>query len=127
MPVSFGPLPVGLANGWVFDIVLVDAELETRDGSPLLREIAAIPQLKACEPVVLLSAIEQSKSHGEQEVTNVHCLIKPAKYSELLDALIAALPPREGVTPELLEREVEENRALDILLVEDGQVNREVA
>jgi CheY-like chemotaxis protein len=61
-------------------------------------------------------------------LSNVQCLTKPAKYSELLEALIGAAGAwSDGKQSNVYGIRAEDCRPLRVLLVEDGAINREVA
>jgi signal transduction histidine kinase/CheY-like chemotaxis protein/tetratricopeptide (TPR) repeat protein len=111
-----------------FDILLVDADLATQDGWALIENVRGVPELMACPAIVLMPAAEQPEWAGQRDLSNVQCLTKPAKYSELLEALIGAA----GVLghdkqSKAFGHRAEVFRPLRVLLVEDGAINREVA
>jgi two-component system sensor kinase len=111
-----------------FDILLVDADLATQDGWALIENVRGVPELMACPAIVLMPATVQPEWDGQRDLSNVQCLTKPAKYSELLEALIGAAGAwSDGKQSNVYGIRAEDCRPLRVLLVEDGAINREVA
>ncbi|HEV3416415.1 MAG TPA: response regulator [Pirellulales bacterium] len=110
-----------------FDVVVVDGDLATLGDWALIEQIRSVPQLDACPAITLMPAIEHSESSAQQELSNVQFLTKPAKHSELLEALVAASASRDGLRTNVNGDQSDSDRPLRILLVEDGAINREVA
>jgi two-component system sensor kinase len=116
-----------VAENHGFDVLIIDGDPATHDGSALVEHIRELPRLKACPAIVLMPAIEHSDSAGCERLSNVQCLTKPAKHSELLEALVAAGASRDGTRNHVRGDQADADRSLRILLVEDGAINREVA
>jgi CheY-like chemotaxis protein len=114
--------------GKEYQFVLIDAAMPNEDGWALLEELRRDPALQPCRVSMLLPPVEQSERIGASDFSDVHCLPKPAKYSELIEAARLALRSMENGDVAMTERkELEPQRAMDVLLVEDGIVNQQVA
>jgi CheY-like chemotaxis protein len=111
--------------GSAFPLVLLDAMMPEVDGFTLAGRIRRHPALAQTVVVMLSSASQAPELHAELGIAA--CLIKPAKQSELLEAIQSALrlspaeepasppPPAPGMPP------------LRVLLVEDNPVNQRLA
>lgn len=115
--------------GISFDVALIDADLHGQSGWSLHSEIRDIPQLGDCPIVMLSPAIAQDQG-DIPELAHVWCLTKPAKWSDLVAALLDATRPRQTEDFLCTENSAPTSapaRPLRVLLVEDGEINREVA
>jgi PAS domain S-box-containing protein len=110
-----------------YDIILVDWNMSGLSGEQLIRAITS----KANAPrVILATAYDNEEAFRALELTN-GLLTKPVNASALLDAIQRALGHGEAM-PSRLARRLAANTAPNlkgrrILLVEDNDVNREVA
>jgi CheY-like chemotaxis protein len=111
-----------------YQFVLIDADMPEQDGWALLEELRRDEALQPCTATMLLPPIQQSERIGADDFADVHCVPKPAKHSELIDAALRAAkllqigsdgPAEEAISPA--------TQSLKVLLVEDGIVNQQVA
>ncbi len=116
-----------LRAGESFDLVIVDGHMPGMDGVMLAKEIRRLPQGGAV-PLLLLSSIGGQPARDEPGLFAA-CLTKPAKPSQLFDAIAkifggieasAAPAALAAVEPQALH-------ATHILLAEDNSVNQKVA
>ncbi len=120
-----------------YEVVLLDHALPDATTAELLRAIRLDPAL-AGTWVVLLSAFDFDPSYeGERAIRPDMCVAKPVRQTLLRGALRAAREPREPDGIE--ERRAAESRdaaqlsggllslGLDVLVVDDNVINREVA
>ena len=81
-----------------FDVVLADFSMPGRDGC----DLAALFADRMDLPVIVLSAFDTMLDSDEQRRLGIaRCLSKPAKQSELLKAVVAAVPSHGSVGHEL--------------------------
>jgi two-component system, sensor histidine kinase and response regulator len=116
--------------GEPFQLVLLDGMMPQMDGLALAAQIRQAPALRDTKLIMLSSAGSPEDSARCRELGIAHCLMKPIKQSELLDAIIALLSiatsdeqtqhPPVGTSARAVT-------SLRILLAEDGLVNQKVA
>ena len=120
-----------------YEVVLLDHALPDATTAELLRAIRLDPAL-AGTWVVLLSAFDFDPSYeGEREIRPDMCVAKPVRQKLLKGALRAAREPREpdGIeapqAPDGRDAEAQSggllSLGLDMLVVDDNVINREVA
>jgi signal transduction histidine kinase/DNA-binding response OmpR family regulator len=117
-----------------FDVAVVDWRMPGIDGLALARLIKADPQLKRTG-LVLLSSFTQAGENQEAEAAGfAAALPKPARKSELYDAIVTAanghLRATEPPRPKAAKAVVAEAgipRHGSLLLAEDNEINQEVA
>jgi signal transduction histidine kinase/DNA-binding response OmpR family regulator len=118
-------------DGKSFPLVLLDGEMPEADGFPLAQQIKDTPGLAGAVIVMLSSDHKPGDAGRCRELGIAAYLIKPVIESELLDAILAALQPREQTTmPEsaaVPRPQRVTGRGLRILLAEDNAVNQKVA
>ena len=115
------------AFGEPFRLVVIDAVMPDMDGWTLAEKVRREPKLGACRVLLLYPAGQPDGPARCRQMGIRHCLTKPAKASDLLETVRDALDvPRSQ--KELSETgPASSERALRILLAEDGPVNQEVA
>jgi CheY-like chemotaxis protein/HPt (histidine-containing phosphotransfer) domain-containing protein len=112
--------------GEPFRLALLDAMMPEVDGFTLAEEIRRRPALEGLALVLLTSGVEREASRC-RELGIAVTLLKPAKQSELLDAIQAAVhgeAPREA-RAEAAAAPVA--RPLRLLLAEDSPINQRLA
>jgi PAS domain S-box-containing protein len=117
-----------------YAIVLLDMQLPGMDGLTLATAIKNEPTL-ARTRTIILAPFGQRLDHELMEESGVsQCIIKPAKRSRLLDALVTSTDTTFTTAPHAVAREatpvVHTNPAaqsLRILLAEDNAVNQKLA
>jgi signal transduction histidine kinase/CheY-like chemotaxis protein len=119
--------------GEPYEIVFVDWQMPQLDGIETGKRIRALSGTAAQPHLVMVTAygreevLKQAEDNGFENV-----LIKPVSSSMLFDASIRAIrgdveqPREEGAQP-LVSRELERIRGAHALLVDDNQINQEVA
>jgi len=116
-----------LHAGEVFDVAILDMQMPDMDGVMLAR---AIRQERggAKLPLVLLSSLGRQEDAGEAELFAA-CLGKPAKPSQILNALgeIFAGEPAREEAPLAVAGDGAAARTERVLLAEDNRVNQKVA
>jgi signal transduction histidine kinase/DNA-binding response OmpR family regulator len=117
-----------------FQLAVCDLQMPGMSGLDLARLIRADPPLAGIR-VLILSSIGNSLARADLEAAGVGaCLTKPARQSQLRDALLglmagrtaasaAALAPDAALPPSLLSAE----SGLRVLVAEDNLVNQQVA
>jgi signal transduction histidine kinase/DNA-binding response OmpR family regulator/HPt (histidine-containing phosphotransfer) domain-containing protein len=120
-------------RGEPYDIVFVDWQMPGLDGIETGRRIRALPNLPTPPHLVMVTAYgreEVLKQAEEASFENV--LIKPVTPSMLFDSAVEAISPRQDREP--AERstsaatiEFHPLEGAKVLLVEDNELNREVA
>ena len=111
-----------------YALVLLDSQMPGLDGFQVADYIREHPELSG--PVILMLTSDNLKSGKEKSKTLgiAHYLLKPVKWSDLREEVIAALEqkaPAAEVTVQLKQPEaMEKLSALRILLVEDHEKSR---
>jgi CheY-like chemotaxis protein len=107
--------------------VLLDVMMPGMDGFAVARAMQADSAL-AKIPVIMLSSADQDAHRRDAGVRVSHYLVKPVARGALFRAILDAVHPGSGaLAGEDRAPIVSATHALDVLLVEDGQVNRLVA
>jgi len=116
------------ASGKPFNVVVLDAAPPESGTWTFIDAVRRDPRLKNCGLVLLLSAGHQDASERCREMGIENCVTKPAKSSDLLDAVLKALDAT-GTQEKPLDTAAKpvSQSALRILLAEDALVNQEVA
>ena len=123
------------------DCVVLDYQMPGMNGTDVARLVRTKPEI-ATTPLVMLTSVDQSLPPAQARELGIDTqLIKPARSSALLDAIVTtiqrhrsrSLPPGEAMgptppsepTPAVRERVVTADRAfIDILVAEDNEVNQ---
>jgi signal transduction histidine kinase/DNA-binding response OmpR family regulator len=111
--------------GQPFDFAIIDWNMPGMNGEELCRQIKADPQLSDT-PLILLSSVRGIQPHRLKEIGLSSWLAKPARQSELLDAVMNAVNHVEADV-KVMESALPEARTVRILLAEDNEINQEVA
>jgi len=113
-----------------FQLALLDGMMPHMDGFMLAERIRHIPRLGEMPIIMLSSAGNAIGPQRCREVGINHCLIKPAKQSDLLDTIVNVLEiaTADELGPQTTPSDRSEHVvSLRILLAEDGLVNQKVA
>lgn len=132
------------------DCVVLDYQMPGMTGGDVARVIRATPQI-ANTPIVMLTSVDQSLGQANYRSLDIDAhLIKPARSSALLEALVSAIqkfrgegPAIEDAGPDLAQKEAETRtepearpelrivqrapagaKGVDILVAEDNEVNQ---
>jgi two-component system sensor histidine kinase/response regulator len=114
-----------------YEIVFVDWQMPGLDGFETGKRIRALPNLAVAPQLVMVTAYgreEVLKQAEESSFANI--LIKPVTASMLFDSAVEALGGSNSKTYEAASSptiELERIRGSRVLLVEDNELNREVA
>src|SRR5499427_7571797 len=120
-------------RGEAYDIAFVDWQMPGLDGIETGKRILALPTLSTPPHLVMVTAYGREEVLKQAEAAHFeNVLIKPVTASTLFDSAIEALSERRESQP---EGEAGPGKAVDlerihgarILLVEDNELNREVA
>ena len=116
------------AIGEDFALLLLDAIMPGMDGVELVERLRTMPEF-ADQRVLVLSSASDSLPRADQHRLKVsRCLVKPAKQSELLDAIHEALGEWKthgsAHAPSLVGLPSQPPRSLRILVAEDRPANR---
>ncbi|KQV30547.1 response regulator [Massilia sp. Root335] len=119
------------AAGDPYSVVLTDWQMPGMNGIELARRIAGNPALRQPPSTVLVTAFGREEVQKEAEAAGIRgFLCKPIGQSALVDTLVALFaPPR---APHAHSRRSGKfgppaDRAARVLLVEDNQVNQQIA
>ena len=118
------------AAGQPFAVVLVDGMMPEIDGTGLIGRIRAEPSIAGLPVVMLTSAGAPEDPDLIGSLGIVACLTKPARQSDLFDAIMKALgspAPADLPAPAADPPRPSMGRSLRILLAEDHPVNQKVA
>ncbi|HKM82037.1 MAG TPA: response regulator [Candidatus Acidoferrum sp.] len=116
-------------RGHPFPLVLIDGHMPGMDGFGLAERIRSIPGFTGHTVMMLTSGERRGDLSRCEELGISACLFKPIRGSELLKAILQALPGNPQATPRLPEKAAHHEthaskHALRILLAEDNEVNR---
>jgi len=114
------------AAGHHFRLAVIDTAMPGHDGWVLAEQIRATHQLADCPIIFLTPAGQVDVDNLAAGFSNAWHLSKPAKGSELIDAVRQALGPMAQITTEDPTDKAPGRRGR-ILLVDDAPVNQEVA
>src|SRR3954463_14321422 len=123
----------GPERGEPYDVVFVDWQMPGMDGIETGRRILALPNLSTPPRLVMVTAYgRQEVMKQAEEASFESVLIKPVTPSMLFDSVVQALSSEEH-TPAGTQASTptgfnfESIRGARVLLVEDNELNREVA
>ena len=123
----------GAERGEAYDIVFVDWQMPGLDGIETGKRIQALPKLAVPPHLVMVTAYGREEVMKQAEAAHFeNVLIKPVTASMLFDSAIEALSERPESEPEgeagpAKDVDLERIHGARILLVEDNELNREVA
>ena len=116
-----------------YDLILIDWQMPGMDGAETIRCIRSLPNLPEQPKVILVTAYAREEAmEATQDLQIDGFLVKPVSHSTLLDAVIQALgkvpaPKRIDQKKNRDEEMARPLRGARILLVEDNEINQEVA
>ena len=116
-------------SGAAFDLLVTDFLMPDMDGFALLERLRANPAFSRLPVVMLSSAGSHHVARSRELGVSAH-LIKPAKQSELREAVTTALGKSRAAEPvpsTLDETAAAKHAPLSILLAEDNPVNQRLA
>jgi len=115
------------ANGDPYRLVLTDWQMPGMDGIELARRIGANHALSAAPATVLVTAFGREEVQHQAEAAGIiGFLFKPIGQSVLVDTLISLFAP-SGDAAGTMDVASPREYAVKVLLVEDNQVNQQIA
>ena len=119
-----------LFGGETFDLAILDMQMPNMDGLTLAANIHRLEATKTL-PLVMLSSAGRQPEDGQSNHLAAS-LTKPVKSSQLFDLLMSVLaqtptPITRRAIREGIDSEMGKRHPLSILLVEDNEINRQVA
>jgi len=122
---------LALDSGNPFSLFVLDCAMPEMDGFTLARQIKDIKELAQTPVIMLTSAGQRGDAARCREIGIEAYLSKPAKQSDLLDAIMSSLGSaklKEDRAGLITRHSLRENRnRLQILLAEDNPVNQKLA
>ncbi len=111
-----------------YGVVFTDLEMPECDGIELISAVRKDSTLKATPRMVLLSTetYEEISYRVESALADV-LLMKPVNSSILIDTLIELFAPGDGTASHPSSSQVPRFKDLSILLVEDNEINQQIA
>ncbi len=116
--------------GTPFRLALVDVMMPQMDGFELVRRLRARPDTQSLPIIMLTSADRHGDKQMAKDLNVARCMTKPVTQSNLLNAVTIAVGIArvdESPTDSVIARRDGEFTSRNILLAEDGVVNRQVA
>jgi two-component system sensor histidine kinase/response regulator len=116
-----------------FDLVILDWRLPEMDGMQVARHIKEHPELYKTPIIIMATAFGREEvRQGAQELDLAGFLVKPVSQSSLLDAIMRALHKQptarvHATTTPPRPEGIEALHGVRVLLVEDNEINQEVA
>ena len=114
-----------------YEIAFIDWQMPRLDGIETCKRIIDLPGLQNPPHLIMVTAYgreEVLKRAEESGIENV--LVKPVTSSMLLDTTLAVLQASDGaprLAPDMPALDVTGTRGVRVLLVEDNEINQEVA
>jgi two-component system, sensor histidine kinase and response regulator len=114
-----------------YEIIFVDWQMPVLDGIETSKRILALPDLAVPPHLVMVTAygredvLKQAEENGLENV-----LVKPVTSSTLFDTIVAVLHAHPEATGHVQidpSFEIDRTRGTRVLLVEDNEINQEVA
>ncbi|HVK93599.1 MAG TPA: PAS domain S-box protein [Noviherbaspirillum sp.] len=114
-------------RGQAYGVVLTDIHMPGMSGTELIRQVKCDDKLQAPPRIVLLTAHGREDAHDPaMQVPADGFLLKPVNASALRDTLIALVAPRH-TRPTRSRETTPRFKNLTILLVEDNEINQQIA
>ena len=114
-----------------YDVVFMDWKMPGMDGLQATRLIKGDPGIRKQPVVVMVTAFGREEVRDEAERLNIEgFLVKPVTKSMLVDTLVTLFSPSSGETAAASGLAVEQGvrlEGLSVLLVEDNEINQQVA
>ncbi|MBC8354947.1 MAG: PAS domain-containing protein [Planctomycetes bacterium] len=128
--VALEVLKTAQVAGEPFRLLLSDVNMPDSDGFMLAEWIRNDPSLADLPIIMLTSSGRPGDAEQRDELGVAASLLKPAKQSEIFDAIVRALgvsAPEDDPTQQSVQEKVNKLGSLRILLTEDNVVNQKLA
>ncbi len=114
-----------------FEMVLIDWQMPVMDGIETAREILAQPALEPKPKILLVTAYDRNEVTEESKDIQLDgIIVKPVSQSALFDAIMVAFGRQVYIKPrcdQSCQEDLEHIRGARILLVEDNEINQQIA
>ncbi|MEO8494415.1 MAG: PAS domain-containing protein [Planctomycetota bacterium] len=123
-------LRAAAAEGTPFRLLLTDVNMPEADGFTLSHWIRNDPSIADVPIIMLTSSGRPGDSERREQLGIAASLLKPAKQSEIFDALVRAFgvsAPEDDPTHQAVQEKADKLGTLRILLAEDNIVNQKLA
>lgn len=117
-----------------YDVVLLDWQMPEMDGAECARVIQQDRNIKHIPTIIMVSAFSQAEVEENMQGISISAFLnKPVNPSALLDSIATSLGYAGVVSehkhkqPDIARQAINQLRGAKLLLVEDNQVNQEVA
>jgi signal transduction histidine kinase/CheY-like chemotaxis protein len=114
-----------------FQVVLVDWQMPGMDGVETARRIIALPDIEPKPKIIMATAYDRNEATEQSKGVNLNgIIVKPVSQSALFDAIMVAFGRRIQAKSRQDKHDLEEIKQIQgarILLVEDNEINQEVA
>jgi two-component system sensor histidine kinase/response regulator len=130
---AMGELMAARDIGSAYDLVLTDMHMPKMDGFDLIENIKRRSGLSTATVMMLSSGGHRGDAARCAELGVAAYLLKPVRQYELREAIARAVTRKTRkvesnmLTREILHKDPEPNRSLNILLAEDNPVNQKLA
>ena len=134
-PEALATLEAAAAQGTPYDLLLVDWKMPSMNGVDLVRELEHSPKLSRPPVALMVSAYAREDAMAAaQDVGIAAFLVKPIDAGMLLDTIVDLFRAKSGtieataaVVPDAVPMVSAAVRGARVLLVEDNEINSEVA
>src|SRR5262245_39266768 len=117
--------------GEPYEIAFIDWQMPKLDGIETCKRIIKMPDLPSPPHLVMVTAYGREEVLKQAEQTGIESvLIKPVTSSTLFDTTLAVLQTSESspdIVPSVVSLDVTRTQGARVLLVEDNEINQEVA
>jgi len=114
-----------------FQVILIDWQMPGMDGVETARRIIALPGLEPTPRMIMATAYDRNEATEQSKGVNLNgIIVKPVSQSALFDAIMVAFGRRiqtESRQDQPYHKKIEHIRGARILLVEDNEINQEIA